>query len=58
MIFLLVEMRGALPWDHIRDKHEIGKIKNETSDEQLLHKCAPKMMRIVQHLVRKPQVIM
>ncbi|KAH7724682.1 CK1/TTBKL protein kinase [Aphelenchoides avenae] len=50
MIFLLVEMRGALPWDHIRDKHEIGKIKNETSDEQLLHKCAPKMMRIVEHL--------
>lgn len=50
MVYVLVEMRCALPWDHVRDKHEIGRLKTETTDETLLQRCAPKMTRIVEHL--------
>jgi len=50
MMYVLAEMRGALPWDHLREKKEIGKIKNLTSDEALLARSPPEMLLIAEHL--------
>uniref|UniRef100_A0AC34F9K3 Protein kinase domain-containing protein n=1 Tax=Panagrolaimus sp. ES5 TaxID=591445 RepID=A0AC34F9K3_9BILA len=50
MVYVLAEMRGPLPWDQLRDKHEIGKKKKATSDETLLSKCPPPMLEIAKHL--------
>ncbi|KAI6191275.1 putative serine/threonine-protein kinase K06H7.1 [Aphelenchoides bicaudatus] len=50
MVYLLTEMRGALPWEHVRDKHEVGEMKNAITDEKLLSKCPPQMMLIAEHL--------
>uniref|UniRef100_A0A7E4ZUJ5 Protein kinase domain-containing protein n=1 Tax=Panagrellus redivivus TaxID=6233 RepID=A0A7E4ZUJ5_PANRE len=50
MVYVLAEMRGPLPWDQIRDKHEIGRIKKSTSDDKLLAKCPYQMKEIANHL--------
>uniref|UniRef100_A0A914YR93 Protein kinase domain-containing protein n=1 Tax=Panagrolaimus superbus TaxID=310955 RepID=A0A914YR93_9BILA len=50
MVYMLVEMRGPLPWDRSHDKHQIGKIKKDVTDEDLLLKCPPQMLEITAHL--------
>jgi len=50
MIYVLAEMRGPLPWNQLREKHEIGDRKNETTDEKLLARSPPEMMLITEHL--------
>uniref|UniRef100_A0A914QX78 Non-specific serine/threonine protein kinase n=1 Tax=Panagrolaimus davidi TaxID=227884 RepID=A0A914QX78_9BILA len=50
MVYMLVEMRGPLPWDRCHDKQQIGKIKKECADDDLLHKCPPQMAEITSHL--------
>uniref|UniRef100_A0A914Q0E9 Protein kinase domain-containing protein n=1 Tax=Panagrolaimus davidi TaxID=227884 RepID=A0A914Q0E9_9BILA len=50
MVYVLAEMRGPLPWNQIRDKEELGKIKKATPDEKLLAKCPSKMIDITTHL--------
>ncbi|KAI6173104.1 putative serine/threonine-protein kinase K06H7.1 [Aphelenchoides besseyi] len=50
MIYLLAEMRGPLPWDQLRDKHDIGAAKNKTTDEQLLEHSPPELLKITAHL--------
>ncbi|KAI6231939.1 putative serine/threonine-protein kinase K06H7.1 [Aphelenchoides besseyi] len=50
MVYLMAEMRGPLPWDQLRDKHEIGATKNKTTDEQLLEHSPPELLKITAHL--------
>uniref|UniRef100_A0A7E4UMF9 Protein kinase domain-containing protein n=1 Tax=Panagrellus redivivus TaxID=6233 RepID=A0A7E4UMF9_PANRE len=50
MLYVLAEMKGPLPWDQFRDKHEIGKVKHATTDEKLLAKCPKEFMDIANHL--------
>ncbi|KAH7727978.1 Protein kinase domain containing protein [Aphelenchoides avenae] len=50
MIYLLAEMRGALPWGRFTDRKEIESVKRETSDAVLLRDCPVQMLDITAHL--------
>ncbi|KAI6184052.1 putative serine/threonine-protein kinase K06H7.1 [Aphelenchoides bicaudatus] len=50
MLYMLAEMRKELPWSHFIDAYKIGKLKNATTDEELLVKCPPQMLLIAKHL--------
>jgi serine/threonine protein kinase len=50
MMYVLVEMRGALPWDQLIKEREIIKIKKSIADEELLSRSPPEMIRITEHL--------
>ncbi|KAI6219737.1 putative serine/threonine-protein kinase K06H7.1 [Aphelenchoides besseyi] len=56
LIYVLAEFRGGLPWANasvticLRDKKEVGRMKSETSDESLLHRCPPEFIQITNHL--------
>ncbi|KHN83934.1 Putative serine/threonine-protein kinase K06H7.1 [Toxocara canis] len=50
MVYVLVEMRGPLPWNRIRKKHKVGKIKTTTSDEELFRFSPKELVDIAAHL--------
>uniref|UniRef100_A0A1I7ZED1 Protein kinase domain-containing protein n=1 Tax=Steinernema glaseri TaxID=37863 RepID=A0A1I7ZED1_9BILA len=50
MLYVLAEMRGPLPWNHLREKKEVGLAKAATSDVRLLAKCPIQMLEIPKHL--------
>ncbi|VDN08131.1 unnamed protein product [Thelazia callipaeda] len=50
MVYILVEMRGPLPWDNIRGKDEIGKAKFQTLDTTLCRNSPKEMLDITSHL--------
>uniref|UniRef100_A0A7E4WB58 Protein kinase domain-containing protein n=1 Tax=Panagrellus redivivus TaxID=6233 RepID=A0A7E4WB58_PANRE len=50
LIYVIVELRGALPWERLTDKKEIGKAKLATSDRRLMMNCPVQMLDIATHL--------
>uniref|UniRef100_A0A1I8AXJ8 Protein kinase domain-containing protein n=1 Tax=Steinernema glaseri TaxID=37863 RepID=A0A1I8AXJ8_9BILA len=50
MLYVLAEMRGPLPWQHLREKKEIGKVKLATPDVRMLARCPIQMLDIAKHL--------
>ncbi|VDM06937.1 unnamed protein product [Wuchereria bancrofti] len=50
MVYVLVEMRGPLPWDNIRGKDEIGKAKFQTLDTTLCSNSPKELLDITTHL--------
>jgi len=50
MMYVIAEMRGELPWVNLKDKKDIGKSKNDTTDEILFKDCPSEMMLITEHL--------
>ncbi|KAI6182154.1 putative serine/threonine-protein kinase K06H7.1 [Aphelenchoides bicaudatus] len=50
MLYVLVEMRCPLPWSHLKERHEIGRLKSTIPDAKLLVKCPPQMLLITRHL--------
>ncbi|KAK0404972.1 hypothetical protein QR680_017733 [Steinernema hermaphroditum] len=50
MLYVLAEMRSPLPWSHLREKREVGKLKQSTSDAKVLAKCPVQMLEIVKHV--------
>ncbi|KAK0411826.1 hypothetical protein QR680_005863 [Steinernema hermaphroditum] len=50
LLYVLAEMRGRLPWSHLREKKDIGKSKAATSDIRLLAKCPVQMLDLPKHL--------
>ncbi|VDO42552.1 unnamed protein product [Onchocerca flexuosa] len=50
MVYVLVEMRGPLPWDNIRGKDEIGMAKFQTLDTTLCRNSPKELLDITTHL--------
>ncbi|CAG9531224.1 unnamed protein product [Cercopithifilaria johnstoni] len=50
MVYVLVEMRGSLPWDSIRGKDEIGRVKFQTLDTTLCSNSPKELLDITSHL--------
>uniref|UniRef100_A0A9J2Q1I6 Protein kinase domain-containing protein n=1 Tax=Ascaris lumbricoides TaxID=6252 RepID=A0A9J2Q1I6_ASCLU len=50
MLYVLAEMRGPLPWDRVRGKEEIGKVKEATSDMKLCRNSPKEILDIAIHL--------
>lgn len=51
LFYMLVEfLQGALPWRRIKDKDEVGRMKDEVNLEQLLDGCPPELMDFVKLL--------
>uniref|UniRef100_F1L856 Serine/threonine-protein kinase n=1 Tax=Ascaris suum TaxID=6253 RepID=F1L856_ASCSU len=50
MVYVLVEMRGPLPWNRIRKKHKVGKMKTSTPDEELFRFSPRELIDIAAHL--------
>ncbi|KAI6203690.1 hypothetical protein M3Y94_00585600 [Aphelenchoides besseyi] len=50
MMYVLIELRGALPWQNFKDKKEVLRIKSTTSDAQLLFNSPVKLLNIINHL--------
>ncbi|VDM91713.1 unnamed protein product [Litomosoides sigmodontis] len=50
MVYVLVEMRGSLPWDNIRGKDEIGRAKFQTLDTTLCKNSPKELLDITAHL--------
>ena len=51
LFYMLVEfLQGALPWRKIKDKDEVGKMKEEANYEQLLEGCPQELIQIPMHL--------
>lgn len=51
LFYMLVEfLQGALPWRRIKDKDEVGRMKEEVNLEQLLESCPPELIEIPMHL--------
>ncbi|VDM48344.1 unnamed protein product, partial [Toxocara canis] len=46
MVYVLAEMRGALPWDRVRGKEEIGKVKMATSDTKLCRNSPKELLDV------------
>ncbi|CAD5227644.1 unnamed protein product [Bursaphelenchus okinawaensis] len=50
MMYVLCEMRKSLPWDRLRDKHEIGRMKTSTDVDTLLADSPKEYKKIFDHL--------
>ncbi|KAL3984895.1 Protein kinase domain family protein [Acanthocheilonema viteae] len=50
MVYVLVEMRGPLPWGNIRGKDEIGRAKFQTLDTALCINSPKELLDITKHL--------
>uniref|UniRef100_A0AC34Q7M6 Protein kinase domain-containing protein n=1 Tax=Panagrolaimus sp. JU765 TaxID=591449 RepID=A0AC34Q7M6_9BILA len=51
LFYMLVEfLQGALPWRKIKDKDEVGRMKEEANYEQLLEGCPSELLQIPLHL--------
>ncbi|KAM3717510.1 putative serine/threonine-protein kinase [Dirofilaria immitis] len=50
MVYVLVEMRGSLPWDNVRGKDEVGKVKFRTLDTTLCRNSPKELLDITTHL--------
>uniref|UniRef100_A0AC35GPC6 Protein kinase domain-containing protein n=1 Tax=Panagrolaimus sp. PS1159 TaxID=55785 RepID=A0AC35GPC6_9BILA len=49
--YIIVEfLQGALPWRKIKDKDEVGRMKEEVNYETLLEGCPPELHEIPTHL--------
>ncbi|KAI6240676.1 Tau-tubulin kinase 1 [Aphelenchoides fujianensis] len=51
LFYMLVEfLQGSLPWRRIKDKDEVGRMKDEANHEQLLEGCPYELLEIPKHL--------
>lgn len=51
LFYMLVEfLQGALPWRRIKDKDEVGRMKDEADPEKLLENCPVELLAIPKHL--------
>ncbi|KAI6192133.1 Tau-tubulin kinase 1 [Aphelenchoides bicaudatus] len=51
LFYMLVEfLQGALPWRRIKDKDEVGRMKEEANIEQLLDGCPFELLDFPKHL--------
>ncbi|CAD5230965.1 unnamed protein product [Bursaphelenchus okinawaensis] len=51
LFYMLVEfLQGALPWRRIKDKDEVGRMKDEADPEKLLEGCPVELLAIPKHL--------
>lgn len=51
LFYMLVEfLQGALPWRRIKDKDEVGRMKDEANIEQLLDGCPFELLDFPKHL--------
>lgn len=51
LFYMLVEFfQGALPWRRIKDKDEVGRMKEEVNFEQLLEGCPSELIEFPNHL--------
>ncbi|KAI1700772.1 protein kinase domain-containing protein [Ditylenchus destructor] len=51
LFYMMAEfIQGALPWRRIKDKDEVGRMKEEVNFEQLLDGCPPELMEFPTHL--------
>ncbi|CAD5206011.1 unnamed protein product [Bursaphelenchus okinawaensis] len=50
LVYLLVELRGTLPWEKLSDKHATKAAKKKITDAELLKNCPVQMLEVVAHL--------
>ncbi|VDP06387.1 unnamed protein product [Heligmosomoides polygyrus] len=50
VLYMLAEMRGSLPWAHLREKKDICQMKKQTTHETLLRNCPVQFVKIARHL--------
>lgn len=51
LFYMLVEfLNGALPWRKVKDKDEVGRMKEDTSPERLLDGCPSELLEFAKHL--------
>uniref|UniRef100_A0A915D9Q3 Protein kinase domain-containing protein n=1 Tax=Ditylenchus dipsaci TaxID=166011 RepID=A0A915D9Q3_9BILA len=51
LLYMLTEfLQGALPWRRIKDKDEVGRMKDEVNFDTLLEGCPPEIMEFPRHL--------
>ncbi|WKY00675.1 hypothetical protein Q1695_015030 [Nippostrongylus brasiliensis] len=50
LMFMLAEMRGSLPWAHLREKKDINEVKKRTPHEKLLQNSPVQLVKMARHL--------
>ncbi|XGW04812.1 hypothetical protein V3C99_015747 [Haemonchus contortus] len=50
LLYLLVELRGPLPWTHIRDRNRVLRTKREVEMDRLLANCPVELLAFAEHL--------
>lgn len=50
LLYILVELRGALPWSRVRDRDKVLRMKINVELESLLHNCPVELLSFARHL--------
>ncbi|EPB67690.1 hypothetical protein ANCCEY_13222 [Ancylostoma ceylanicum] len=50
LLYMLVELRGPLPWSKVRERRLISRIKRTIDMEKLLENCPVELLVFAEHL--------
>ncbi|RCN41110.1 hypothetical protein ANCCAN_12942 [Ancylostoma caninum] len=50
LLYILVELRGPLPWARIRDRNRILRMKKDIELDELLENCPVEMVPFAEHI--------
>ncbi|GMS83508.1 hypothetical protein PENTCL1PPCAC_5683, partial [Pristionchus entomophagus] len=50
LLYVMVELRGQLPWNKLKEKKELAEAKRAVDDDTLFSKCPPQLKDFAAHL--------
>ncbi|CAJ0590604.1 unnamed protein product [Cylicocyclus nassatus] len=50
LLYVLVELRGPLPWSRVRDRHKVLRMKKDIELEELLENCPVELIAFGEHI--------
>ncbi|VDM71723.1 unnamed protein product [Strongylus vulgaris] len=50
LLYILVELRGPLPWARVRDRQRVLRLKKDIDLEELLENCPVELIPFAEHI--------